>query len=85
MPVDTAAKRASATEFIVPSYAIGIFPDGSITADDRQAASWLYSGILATAPVAPVVIPKKLRSGSSWECLINRRPLLPVGATYEEN
>ena len=82
MPVDTAAKRASATEFIVPSYAIGIFPDGSITADDRQAASWLYGGILATAPV---VIPKKLRSGSSWECLINRRPLLPVGATYEEN
>lgn len=52
MPVDTAAKRASATEFLVPFYAIGIFPDGAMAQNDRQAATWVYGGILADPPAA---------------------------------
>jgi len=47
MAIDTAAKRASATGFVIPSYAIGIFPDGTIERSDSQAATWLYSGIAA--------------------------------------
>lgn len=54
MAVDTAAKRASATEFIVPSYAIGIFPDGAIAQNDRQSSTWVYGGILADPPAALV-------------------------------
>jgi len=50
MAIDNASKRASATLFLVPT-AIGIFPDGTIAQRDRQAASWLYGGILAAGAI----------------------------------
>jgi len=49
MAVDSAAKRASATLFLVPCLCPGVFPDGTIGQGDRQASSWSYSGILAAA------------------------------------
>ena len=51
MAIDTAAKRASSTLFVVPSFAIGVIPDGTIDQGDRQAVVWMYSGILAEAAV----------------------------------
>jgi len=68
MAIDTAAKRASATEFLIPSYAIGIFPDGAIAQNDRQSASWAYGGILADPP--PVIV------GAIELTLIGRLPTL---------
>lgn len=56
MAVDSAAKRVSATLFLVPSYAIGVFPDGTIGQGDRQASSWSYSGILAGGAPAVTII-----------------------------
>lgn len=61
MAVDSAAKRASATLFLVPSYAVGVFPDGTIGQGDRQASSWSYSGILA-AGAGPSTIISQTRS-----------------------
>ena len=52
MAVNTAAKRASATQFVVPIYAPGIFPDGTIAQGDRQAIAWIYGGILAEEAAA---------------------------------
>ncbi len=45
MAIDTEAKRASATHFLVPSWTQLVFPDGTIDAGDRQASAWCYSGI----------------------------------------
>ena len=61
MAVDSAAKRASATLFLVPSYAVGVFPDGTIGQGDRQASAWNYSGILAGG-AAPSTIITQTRS-----------------------
>jgi hypothetical protein len=45
--IDTPAKRVSATILLKPYSPISIFPDNTIDAGDRQAASSVYSGILA--------------------------------------
>lgn len=47
-----AIKRSSATAFLLPSYATGSWPYGTISQDDRQAVSWMYAGILATGAAA---------------------------------
>lgn len=60
MAIDTAAKRASATLFSVPAYQVGIFPDGTIGAGDRQAATWMYSGILSGAVAETLLALKSL-------------------------
>lgn len=60
MPIDSAAKRASATLFSVPAYQVGIFPDGTIAQGDRQAATWMYSGILASAAAETLLALKSL-------------------------
>jgi hypothetical protein len=46
MAVDTKDKRASATLFLVPSYAVGIFPDGAVELIDRYASAWMYNGLV---------------------------------------
>jgi hypothetical protein len=51
--LDTAAKRFSAMHVMCPWRALSVVPSGTIDQAERQAASWLYSGILAGAPVAP--------------------------------
>jgi len=50
MAIDTNNKRLTATLFLVPSYARGMFPDGTINQGDRQGMAWNYSGILAPTP-----------------------------------
>jgi len=47
MAIDTNNKRLTATLFLVPFYARGMFPDGTINQGDRQGMAWYYSGILA--------------------------------------
>ena len=56
MAVDSAVKRASATHFLVPGYALGVYPSGTV---DRQASAWCYSGIAAEAAVTK-------RKGIPW-------------------
>jgi len=51
MAVDTASKRGSAIYMLCPWRVIPIIPDGTIDQGDRQHAAWMYSGILAGAPV----------------------------------
>ena len=47
MPADTANKRYSAINISSPWRGVLPFPDGAISQGDRQAAMFLYSGILA--------------------------------------
>jgi hypothetical protein len=42
--IDTAAKSASATAFLLPFYN-GVITDGTIDIDETMAASWMYNGI----------------------------------------
>jgi hypothetical protein len=44
MAIDTTAKRASASAFLLPFYN-GIITDGTIDLDETIAASWMYNGI----------------------------------------
>lgn len=44
---DTRQKRQSATSLLVPSMTPGAHPTGTVTAAERQAVAWVYSGILA--------------------------------------
>jgi len=75
MAIDTAAKRASATGFVIPSYAIAIFPDGTIERSDSQAATWLYNGI-AAALLGMVELTLSTRSPSLQ--LFRRSPKLTI-------
>lgn len=55
MAIDTFGKRASATHFLINIYTQPVIPDGAIAQGDRQAATLVYSGILAAG--APVAAP----------------------------
>ena len=74
MAIDTAAKRASATGFVVPT-AIAIFPDGTIERGDSQAATWIYSGIAATL-LGMVELTLSTRSPAMR--LLSRSPALTI-------
>lgn len=52
MAVDTAAKRYSALNVLSPWRGLNYFPTGAVPQAERQAVIYLYSGILAVAPVA---------------------------------
>lgn len=54
MAVDTAQKRADATQLLHAFYGPIIIPDASLTQPDRQSAANIYSGILAGE--SPVVV-----------------------------
>lgn len=47
MAMDTASKRSSAINLNSPWRGLWPIPDGAISQGDRQAASFLYAGILA--------------------------------------
>lgn len=51
MAIDTTAKRASASAFLLPFYN-GVITDGIIDIDETIAASWMYNGI-APAEIIP--------------------------------
>jgi len=51
MAIDTAAKRASAARFGRPWASVLLAPAGAVDQAARQAVVWLYSGVLAGAPV----------------------------------
>jgi len=53
--MDNASKRGSAINYTCPWRLSLPFPDGAITQPDRQHVPWMYSGILAGAPV-PVLV-----------------------------
>ena len=55
MAIDTTAKRASASAFLLPFYN-GVITDGTITIEETMAASWVYNGIIF--PVI-VVLPSR--------------------------
>lgn len=57
MALDTRQKRQSATAFLLPCYTPGVDATGTINQAERQAASWVYSGIAAgeAIPFADVV------------------------------
>ena len=44
MAIDSAAKRASATQVVFPPLMV-LFPDGTIDQGDRQAITHIYSGV----------------------------------------
>lgn len=50
MAIDSASKRFSMMDFDLPTQPGMMPPDGSITAPDRLAFMWLYSGIAADSP-----------------------------------
>lgn len=54
MAVDTKEKRFSALSFHAATRGIHTFPSGTIGQAQRQSLAYLYSGILASAPVAVV-------------------------------
>lgn len=56
MAVDTALKRFSAIHVGQPWRGVAQVPDGTIGQRDRQAAVFLYSGILATSPATTAAI-----------------------------
>lgn len=62
MAVDSAAKRASVTHFLVSSMPKGVIPGGSVDQADRQDASWAYRGILAA--VTGVIFPVLQEEGA---------------------
>jgi hypothetical protein len=55
MAIDTTAKRASATNFLLPFYN-GVVTDGTINIDETLAATWMYNGITPAETVIGTVI-----------------------------
>ena len=55
MPLNTAAERASASFMLVPSMAPTIFPDGTVTRNDRIAVSWLYN-VISVTPLTQAIV-----------------------------
>lgn len=51
--LDTAGKRGSGMNPVGPWRSLWPLPDGAITQGDRQHTAFMYSGILASGPVAP--------------------------------
>ena len=51
MAIDSRQKRQSAYKILLPFMEQGVHPSGAIGQAQQQAAAWVYSGILATAPV----------------------------------
>ena len=47
MAVDTASKRASSMQVLLPWVVAPPIPDGAISQGDRQHVAWSYAGILA--------------------------------------
>lgn len=67
MAVDTLSKRVSALNISLP------IPDGTISAGDRQHVLWTYSGILAAAPAAVVIIGKLIASQRRATLMVMQR------------
>lgn len=71
MAVDTAAKRFSALNVSSPWRGLSYFPTGTITAAERQAVAYLYSGIVSglSAPVFTGTIPNisKVQNTGSFQ------------------
>ena len=57
MAIDTREKRQSALGLLLPSLTPGVDPS-ALDQAGRQAAAWVYSGILAEAP-AEVATPRQ--------------------------
>ena len=56
MAADTAAKRYSAMNITSPWRGLRVVPDATIPQGERQAVMFMYSGILAAAPAAVLVL-----------------------------
>ena len=61
--LDTALKRFSGQDVMMPWRGIHALPDGTIAARDRQALTFLYTGILATAPVTTATLSGTITAG----------------------
>ncbi len=90
MAVDTAQKRADATQLLHAFYGPIIIPDASLTQPDRQSAANIYSGILAGE--SPVVVEEPLRQGGGvsrarhirWAPIESARPRKITKAEEQE-
>jgi len=51
MAAKTPTRRATACLPLLPFRGVLPFPDGSVTAGDRQAVAFLYAGVVNTAEV----------------------------------
>ena len=56
MAVDSRDKRASA--LTIPPFVVAPLADGTIGAQDREQATWIYSGIAPASPVPGAVRPE---------------------------
>ena len=61
MAVDSENKRRSAIS--MPFLAVAPVADGTIDAQDREQATWIYSGITLAAPAVAIGIRKGLLLG----------------------
>lgn len=84
MAIDTRQKRQSSYKILAPYMEQGVHPSGAIGQAQRQAAAWIYSGILAeTAGVTLSVLKalvKDIGSGLGLP-LSSVGNLLPVSIT----
>ena len=76
--LDTAAKRFSGINVMMPWRGIASIPDGTIAAGDRQALAYLYSGILATTPTP---VSTETPSGR-WQPLRKKKPIRITRSQY---
>ena len=51
MAIDSRQKRQSAYKILASYLEQGVHPSGTIGQAQRQAAGWVYSGILAGVPI----------------------------------
>lgn len=75
MAIDSRQKRQSAYKILTPWFEQGVHPSGTIGQAQRQAAAWVYSGILAGVPVPSVV--------GGIETIIAAKGYLQTGITAE--
>lgn len=72
MAIDTVGKRFSALHIGCPWRGVCVLPDGAIDQGDRQAAAYLYAGILLPAVV--VFVGKILTFQRRAHIAVFRRP-----------
>ena len=80
--LDTALKRFSGHDVMMPWRGIHSLPDGTIAARDRQALTYLYTGVLATAP--PTLVVSVVDQGGVGNLDWRRKKKKPVLIRYSD-
>jgi hypothetical protein len=64
---DSKEKRLSATHFLFPGFAKGVYPAGHVEKEEREDVTWAYRGIDAGAPA-----PVSARRYEPWKRVVGR-------------